>query len=316
MHTTAPNTAQKIAPQSTQSTAAPTSAPKIIALIPARSGSKRIPHKNIKPFCGKPIIAYPIKTALESKLFSRVIVSTDSQHIADIAASFGAEAPFLRPSSLSDDFTPTAAVARHAIKELGLDSSPNSSDVLCVIYPTAPLLRPESLKRALEMLLESHTLDSSSSPLQSPKACAKALDTESSGDFLDSGVLFSFAAVGYAYSPFRSFCIRGDDSASQPNSKKQEERLANRGSGEWGRVEMLFPQHFAKRSQDLAQVYHDAGQFYFGWAWAWERAWRDGLALFAPHSRALILRQHEAQDIDTLEDWTLAEMKYRAMTRI
>lgn len=241
-----------------------------------------------------------------------MIVSTDSQHIADIAQSFGAEAPFLRPSSLSDDFTPTAAVARHAIKELGLDSS----DVLCVIYPTAPLLRPESLKRALEMLLESHTLDSSSSPLQSPKACAKALDTESSGDFLDSGVLFSFAAVGYAYSPFRSFCIRGDDSASQPNSKKQEERLANRGSGEWGRVEMLFPQHFAKRSQDLAQVYHDAGQFYFGWAWAWERAWRDGLALFAPHSRALILRQHEAQDIDTLEDWTLAEMKYRAMTRI
>lgn len=308
MHTTA----QKIAPQSTQSTAAPTSAPKIIALIPARSGSKRIPHKNIKPFCGKPIIAYPIKTALESKLFSRVIVSTDSQHIADIAQSFGAEAPFLRPSSLSDDFTPTAAVATHAAQELGLESS----DVLCVIYPTAPLLRPESLKRALEMLLESHTLDSSSSPLQSPKACAKALDTESSGDFLDSGVLFSFAAVGYAYSPFRSFCIRGDDSASQPNSKKQEERLANRGSGEWGRVEMLFPQHFAKRSQDLAQVYHDAGQFYFGWAWAWERAWRDGLALFAPHSRALILRQHEAQDIDTLEDWALAEMKYRAMTRI
>ena len=316
MHTTAPNTAQKIAPQSTQSTAAPTSQPKIIALIPARSGSKRIPHKNIKPFCGKPIIAYPITTALESKLFSRVIVSTDSQHIADIAQSFGAEAPFLRPSSLSDDFTPTAAVARHAIKELGLDSSPNSSDVLCVIYPTTPLLRPESLKRALEMLLESHTLDSSSSPLQSPKACAKALDTESSGDFLDSGVLFSFAAVGYAYSPFRSFCIRGYDSASQPNSKKQEERLANRGSGERGRVEMLFPQHFAKRSQDLAQVYHDAGQFYFGWAWAWERAWRDGLALFAPHSRALILRQHEAQDIDTLEDWALAEMKYRAMTRI
>lgn len=301
LHTTAPNI---IAPSS--------NAQNIIALIPARSGSKRIPHKNIKPFCGKPIIAYPIKTALESKLFSRVIVSTDSQHIADIAQSFGAEAPFLRPSSLSDDFTPTAAVARHAIKELGLESS----DVLCVIYPTAPLLRPESLKRALEMLLESHTLDSSSSPLQSPKACAKALDTESSGDFLDSGVLFSFAAVGYAYSPFRSFCIRGDDSASQPNSKKQEERLANRGSGEWGRVEMLFPQHFAKRSQDLAQVYHDAGQFYFGWAWAWERAWRDGLALFAPHSRALILRQHEAQDIDTLEDWALAEMKYRAMTRI
>lgn len=263
MHTTAPNTAQKIAPQSTQSTAAPTSAPKIIALIPARSGSKRIPHKNIKPFCGKPIIAYPIKTALESKLFSRVIVSTDSQHIADIAASFGAEAPFLRPSSLSDDFTPTAAVARHAIKELGLDSSPNSSDVLCVIYPTAPLLQASFLAQGLQALL-------------------------------DSSAAYSFGTLEYSYNPYRSFCI-----------KKSGANDENSG------VSMLFPEHYHKRSQDLPRIYHDAGQFYFGRVWAWQ----DELTIFAPHSCPIVLPHSLAQDIDTLEDWNLAELKFRALAR-
>lgn len=229
------------------------SAPKIIALIPARSGSKRIPRKNIKPFCGKPIIAYPITTALESKLFSRVVVSTDSQHIADIAASFGAEAPFLRPSSLSDDFTPTAAVARHAIKELGLDSSPNSSDVLCVIYPTAPLLQASFLAQGLQALL-------------------------------DSSAAYSFGTLEYSYNPYRSFSID------------------ERG------ITMLFPKHYLNRSQDLPRIYHDAGQFYFGRVWAWQ----DELAIFAPHSCPIILPHSLAQDIDTLEDWNLAELKYRA----
>lgn len=227
------------------------SAPKIIALIPARSGSKRIPHKNIKPFCGKPIIAYPITTALESKLFSRVVVSTDSQHIADIAASFGAEAPFLRPSSLSDDFTPTAAVARHAIKELGLDSS--SCDVLCVIYPTAPLLQASFLAQGLQALL-------------------------------DSSAAYSFGTLEYSYNPYRSFSID------------------ERG------ITMLFPKHYLNRSQDLPKIYHDAGQFYFGRVWAWQ----DELAIFAPHSCPIILPHSLAQDIDTLEDWNLAELKYRA----
>lgn len=225
------------------------SAPKTIALIPARSGSKRIPHKNIKPFCGKPIIAYPIKTALESKLFSRVIVSTDSQHIAAIAQSYGAEAPFLRPSSLSDDFTPTAAVARHACDELGLDSS----DVLCVIYPTAPLLQASFLTQGLQALL-------------------------------DSSAAYSFGTLEYSYNPYRSFSI------------------------DEGGITMLFPKHYLKRSQDLPRIYHDAGQFYFGRVWAWQ----DELAIFAPYSCPIILPHSLAQDIDTLEDWNLAELKYRA----
>lgn len=229
------------------------SAPKTIALIPARSGSKRIPRKNIKPFCGKPIIAYPITTALESKLFSRVVVSTDSQHIAAIAQSYGAEAPFLRPSSLSDDFTPTAAVARHACDELGLDSS----DVLCVIYPTAPLLQASFLTQGLQALL-------------------------------DSSAAYSFGTLEYSYNPYRSFSIKKSG--------------ANSG------ISMLFPEHYHKRSQDLPRIYHDAGQFYFGRVWAWQNE----LAIFAPHSCPIVLPHSLAQDIDTLEDWSLAELKFRA----
>lgn len=223
--------------------------PKIIALIPARGGSKRIPHKNIKPFCGKPIIAYPITTALESKLFSRVVVSTDSRQIADIARNFGAQTPFIRPSNLSDDFTPTASVATHAIKELGLEPS----DILCVIYPTAPLLQASFLTQGLQALLY-------------------------------SSVTYSFGVLEYSYNPYRSFYID------------------ERG------ISMLFPKHYHNRSQDLPRIYHDAGQFYFGRVWAWQSE----LAIFAKHSCPIILPHSLAQDIDTLEDWNLAELKYRA----
>lgn len=104
---------------------------KKIALIPARGGSKRIPHKNIKHFCGKPIIAYPIATALESTLFDEVVVSTDSQEIAIIARNYGANVPFMRPKELSDDFTPTTSVATHAANMLNL----HDDDLLCVITP-------------------------------------------------------------------------------------------------------------------------------------------------------------------------------------
>lgn len=253
MRTTAPHITSNTALNTDTSH---TSAPKIIALIPARSGSKRIPRKNIKPFCGKPIIAYPITTALESKLFSRVIVSTDSQHIADIAQSYGAQAPFLRPSSLSDDFTPTAAVAAHAAQELGLDSS----DVLCVIYPTTPLLQARFLAQGLQALL-------------------------------DSSAAYSFGALEYSYNPYRSFCIKKSGA-----------------NGENSGVSMLFPEHYHKRSQDLPRIYHDAGQFYFGRVWAWH----DELPIFAPHSRPIVLPHSLAHDIDTLEDWNLAELKFRA----
>ncbi|PUE67210.1 pseudaminic acid cytidylyltransferase [Arcobacter lacus] len=127
---------------------------KCVAIIPARGGSKRIPKKNIKNFHGKPLIAYSIEVALKSKLFDKVIVSTDDEEIAKIAKEFGAEVPFLRPKELSDDFTGTGAVINHAInflKEQG-----ENIDFVCTIYATAPLLQEKYLIKAYEKIKDSN----------------------------------------------------------------------------------------------------------------------------------------------------------------
>ena len=87
-----------------------------LCVIPARGGSKRIPKKNIRLFCGKPIIEWSIKAALSSKCFDKVIVSTDCEEISSLSKKIGAEVPFLRPKSLSDDYTPTIPVINHAIE--------------------------------------------------------------------------------------------------------------------------------------------------------------------------------------------------------
>jgi CMP-N-acetylneuraminic acid synthetase len=89
-----------------------------LAVIPARSGSKRVPGKNIRELCGKPVLAYTIEAALESSIFSRVIVSTDSGEIATLARRFGAEVPFLRDASLADDYTPVSLVTLEALQKL------------------------------------------------------------------------------------------------------------------------------------------------------------------------------------------------------
>jgi N-acylneuraminate cytidylyltransferase len=127
---------------------------KCVAIIPARGGSKRIPRKNIKNFHGKPLIAYSIEVALKSKLFDKVVVSTDDEEIAKIAKEFGAEVPFLRPKELSDDFTGTGAVINHAInflKEQG-----ENIDFVCTIYATAPLLQEKYLIKAYEKIKDSN----------------------------------------------------------------------------------------------------------------------------------------------------------------
>jgi len=114
-----------------------------IAIIPARGGSKRIPRKNIKLFHGKPLIAYSIELALKSKLFDRVIVSTDDQEIANIAQQYGAEVPFIRPAELADDYTGTGDVVEHALQFV--EASGQHHNYLCTIYATAPLLQKEYL---------------------------------------------------------------------------------------------------------------------------------------------------------------------------
>ena len=108
-----------------------------LAVIPARSGSKRIPRKNVKFFCGKPIIAYSIAAALSSGVFDRVIVSTDDEEIASVALGVGAEIPFMRPMELSDDHTPTVPVIRHAIDWMSRHHG--KVDSACCIYSAAPI---------------------------------------------------------------------------------------------------------------------------------------------------------------------------------
>ena len=116
------------------------------AIIPARSGSKRILNKNIKKFLNKPIIYYSIKAALRTKLFKKIIVSTDSKKIQFIAKKFGASCPFLRPKNLSGDRINTAPVIEHAIKELNIKDK-----YICCIYPTAPLIKFQDIKNSLKL---------------------------------------------------------------------------------------------------------------------------------------------------------------------
>lgn len=123
-----------------------------IAIIPARGGSNRIPGKNIKSFAGKPIIAYSIDAAKSSKVFDRVVVSTDSEEIAKVAIDCGAEVPFLRPKELSDEHTPTAPVINHAIR--WFEDQGHSLEFACCIYATAPFVMPEYIRQGYETILK------------------------------------------------------------------------------------------------------------------------------------------------------------------
>ena len=128
-----------------------------VAIIPARGGSKRIPKKNIKDFFGKPLIAYSIEVALASKLFEKVIVTTDDKIIAKIAQDYGAEVPFIRPAELSDDFSGTTDVVNHAIEYL--ESQGEHYKYVCTIYATAPLLQKQYLIQGYEELKKSNTIN-------------------------------------------------------------------------------------------------------------------------------------------------------------
>ena len=123
-----------------------------LAVIPARGGSKRIPRKNIKLFCGKPIIAWPLQAVIESNCFDRIIVSTDDEEIAEVAQKYGAEVPFTRPARLSDDFTGTTPVVAHAITWQNKHAL--TCDEVCCVYPTSPFLLAKDLQNGLKVLLE------------------------------------------------------------------------------------------------------------------------------------------------------------------
>jgi pseudaminic acid cytidylyltransferase len=224
-----------------------------VAVIPARGGSKRIPRKNIKNFCGQPIIAYSIQAAQESQSFDRIIVSTDDPEIANVSKHYGAEAPFIRPASLSDDYIGTVPVINHAINWL----MEHSEDVeyICCIYATAPFVQPKYLQEGYQKLLK-------------------------------SGKSFAFTITTYSFPILRSV------------------RLLNDGS-----VDAFYPKYVNKRSQDLEEAYHDAGQFYWGRA----EAFLNNEILFSHVSMPVLLPRYLVQDIDTPEDWERAELMYRVL---
>lgn len=121
-----------------------------LCIIPARGGSKRIPRKNIKMFCGKPMIVWSIETALRSACFDQVVVSTDDAEIADVARQYGASVPFMRPAELSDDHTGTIPVVRHAIE--WFNAHGQKAEQICCLYATAPFVSIEDISRGMEIL--------------------------------------------------------------------------------------------------------------------------------------------------------------------
>ncbi|WP_201577811.1 pseudaminic acid cytidylyltransferase [Psychrobacter immobilis] len=182
-----------------------------IAVIPARGGSKRIPRKNVKEFCGKPMIAYSIEAAIKSECFDRVIVSTDDEEIAEVALSYGAEVPFIRPKTLSDDYSGTTPVIRHAIEWLIKDGV--TPKFVCNLYATAPFVTPEYLQLGLEQLVE----------------------TESN---------YAFTAASYAFPIQRAFRINFEKQVEMfyPNhdssrSQDLEEAWHDAGQFYWGTVD-------------------------------------------------------------------------------
>jgi CMP-N,N'-diacetyllegionaminic acid synthase len=132
--------------------------PTCVALIPARSGSKRVVDKNIRKLGSHPLIAYTIAAAQKSKVFTDIIVSTDSQKYADIAVKYGAEVPFLRPESLSGDVSPDRAWVEYTLEKL--QEMGRNYDCFSILRPTSPFRRPDTIIRAWEQFCNSGAVDS------------------------------------------------------------------------------------------------------------------------------------------------------------
>ena len=223
-----------------------------IAIITARGGSKRIPHKNIKEFCGKPIIAYSIEAALQSGLFAEVMVSTDDEKIAEIAGEAGAKVPFMRSSETANDYASTDDVIMEVLKKY--EEQGQTFETFCCLYPTAPFVTAEKLKKAMEML---KTADS------------------------------VMPVVAFSYPPQRCVVVN-----------------------EQGELRMKWPEHAKTRSQDLEPYYHDCGQFYCCKTSLFMEYGTTDL----PHTVPLFMNELEVQDIDSPDDWEIAELKYRKLT--
>ncbi|MEP2579046.1 MAG: pseudaminic acid cytidylyltransferase [Roseibium sp.] len=224
-------------------------------MIPARGASKRIPRKNIRNFCGKPIIAYSIEAAIGSDLFDHVVVSTDDDEIADVARQFGAEVPFSRPANLSDDHAPTIDVIQHSIRyfsDQGITPA-----YACCIYATAPFVRQSDLRESYALLTANADMN------------------------------FCFGVTEYPYPIQRAL------------------RVSKAGG-----VNMVQPEFFSARSQDLEKTFHDAGQFY----WGRRQAFLNTHTVISPKTIPFVLPIDTVQDIDDINSWRRAEAMFTALS--
>lgn len=220
----------------------------LIAVIPARGGSKRVPRKNIRLLNGRPAIHYTITAAIESGLFERVIVSTDSREIADISVAGGAECPFLRDAALADDFTPVSEVTIDAIARVDPDMRYGA---VCQLMANCPLRTSGDVRDAYRQFV--------------------ATDAPAQISVTDYGWLNPWWAV------------RMDDTF---------------------RLEHLLPDSLGRRSQDLPPVYCPTGAVW----WAQSAVLRQAGTFHAPGKRGWRIPWHRAVDIDSEDDWKLAEL--------
>lgn len=222
---------------------------KSIAIITARGGSKRILKKNIKPFLGHPIIKYSILSAINSKIFDEVMVSTDDKEISDIAISFGAKVPFLRSKINSNDYATTSDVLIEVINNYR--SNGIEFDYCCCLYPTAPFITSDILISAKKLIVENNL------------------------DCVLPVTKFSFPV-------WRGFSVSNN------------------------KASYIWPENELKRSQDLPDVFHDTGQFYF----LNVKSFLKEKKIIMKNNSVIQIPESQVQDIDNIEDWKLAEIKY------
>lgn len=221
---------------------------KNLCIIPARGGSKRIPRKNIKPFMGKPIIAYSIEAALKSGLFEEVMVSTDDQEFAEVARQFGATVPFLRSEKTANDYAGLTDVIDEVVATYKARNT--CFDNYCCLLSTAPFVNSDLLKESYELFIE------------------KKFDT------LRPIVRFDYP-IQRAY-------------------RMDEDNV----------VSFMQPKYLNIRSQDLEKAYHDAGLFYWGTCAVGFKGNKWG---------GFLIDESVCQDIDTEDDWRMAELKYKIL---
>ena len=219
----------------------------LIAIIPARENSKRIAKKNYKKFNGKPIILQTIEKLKRSKLFDKIVVSTDSLKIASISKKAGAEIPFIRPKFLSNDYTSATSVISHCVSFLLRNG--HKFDYVCCVYAPNPFLQIADLKKGYKKIKSSK-------------------------------LNYVFSGTNFRFPFFRSFTLSSS-----------------------GEIKMLFNKNYYKRSQDLKEITCDAGQFY----WGHRKSWLKQKKLFSKKSGIIRIPNWRYHDIDTLENWKVAE---------